>query len=255
MTVEELLTVLRTAYLNDRSDRTSGSSDYLWTDTTLALYLNEAQRRFATRALLLRDGSTDAVTLVTLVEGQTIYTLHKSVFAVISAKMETAAADLLRVGHSLLNAYRPATETPWVDPASIPTSSGEPRAYSTDEELSVESCDKSGQLRLRVYPAPSAAVAGQQIRLRVCRKPLYPLKADDGSRSPEIPEDHHLEMLDWAAYLALRIEDDDAGAPKRALDFKASFEQHVQEARNLSMRKLFAPQPWGFGRGGFSWEH
>ena len=60
-------------------------------------------------------------------------------------------------------------------------------------------------------------------------------------------------MLDWAAYLALRIVDDDAGSARRALEFRASFDQHVKEARTLVMRKLFTPVEWGFGRGGFSW--
>ena len=41
--------------------------------------------------------------------------------------------------------------------------------------------------------------------------------------------------------------------PKRAADFANSFEVHVKEARNLAMRKMFTPQHWGFGRGGFSW--
>jgi hypothetical protein len=68
-----------------------------------------------------------------------------------------------------------------------------------------------------------------------------------------VPSDHHIEMLDWAAYLALRIVDQDAGNPKRAADFAASFEQHVQDARKLVLRKLGTPPRWGFGRGGFSW--
>ena len=49
------------------------------------------------------------------------------------------------------------------------------------------------------------------------------------------------------------IVDDDAGAPKRAADFMATFDMHVKEARALTMRKLFAPMGWGFGRGGYSW--
>ena len=61
-------------------------------------------------------------------------------------------------------------------------------------------------------------------------------------------------MLDWAAYLALRIVDVDAGMPSRANEFRASFEDHVKNARNSAMRKLFAPLQWGFGRNGFTWE-
>ena len=94
---------------------------------------------------------------------------------------------------------------------------------------------------------------GNVLRLRVVRKPLDRLTVGSPSARPEIPEDYHIEMLDWAAYLALRIVDDDAGSPRRAADFKATFEESVRKARTEVMRKLFAPMDWGFGRGGFSW--
>jgi len=261
MILGELLQLLRGSILNDRTDRVSGTSDYLWEDSTLVTYINEAQRRFAVRGLVLRDGSTPAVTEVELLEGVDTYELHPSVLAVISAKMSDQQADLNRVGHSLLNAYRAPSDT-WMDPnyfTSLPD--GASLAFSTDEELSYGDGTSLSVVTLRVYPKPSAAVAGKTIKLRVVRKPLVVFTADDldldpeDQPSPEIPEDHHIEMLDWAAYLALRIVDDDAGAPKRAAEFAQTFESHVQEAKATAMRKLFAPMQWGFGRGGFSWSN
>lgn len=254
MTLGELLSLLRNMILNDRSDRESGTSDYLWTDETLVTYINEAQRRFAVRGLVLRDGSTDEVTRITLVEGQANYDLHESVLAVISCKPEAREADLQRVGHCFLNAYRQSTES-WVDPQSYNTlQPGQPLAFSTDEMLSVDDGDSLSKVTLRVYPLPSAAEDGDYLRMRVIRKPIDRLTAGSTSQRPEIPEDHHIEMLDYAAYLALRIVDDDAGAPKRAADFLATFTENVKEAQKTAMRKLFAPLGWGFGRGGWSWE-
>lgn len=254
MTLRDLLELLRGSILNDRSDRVSGSADYLWTDETLVTYINEAQRRFAVQGLVLRDGSTDEVTKITLVEGQEIYPLHEAVLAVISAKNETASYDLKRVGHSFLNAYRQQTDN-WVDPATFAAiPAGTTLAFSTDEELSLDDTDSPSKVTLRVFPVPDASAAGDFIRLRVVRKPIEPLRVGNQGASPEIPEDHHIEMLDYAAYLALRIVDDDAGSPKRAADFKATFEESVKEAKKTAMRKLFAPIGWGMGRGGFSWE-
>jgi len=253
MTLGELLTILRESMLNDRSDRTAGTADYLWTDATLVTYINEAQRKFASQGLILRDGSTDEVTKVTLVAGQAIYPLHESVIAVISAKVEGQTADLKRVGHSFLNAYSSPAEN-WVDPATLQgLPAGAPLAYSTDDYLQDFDSDSLAQVALRVHPVPAAAQVGQVIRLRVCRKPVNKFTAAATGATPEIPEDYHLDMLDWAAYLALRIVDDDAGNPKRAADFKATFEENVKNARKETMRKLFAPMGWGFGRGGFSW--
>ena len=253
MTLEQLLSLLRGAILNDRTSRVSGSSDYLWTDEELVIYMNEAQRRFATQGLVLRDGTSPEATRITLVAGRSSYDLHESVLAVLSARVSGQEVDLQRVGHSVLNAYRQPTES-WIDPSSLTTMPpGAPVAFSTDETLSLDDYDSLGRATLRIHPVPSDALDGTVIQLRVVRKPIEQLQLSDLQASPEIPADHHLEMLDYAAYLALRIVDDDAGSVKRAADFKATFEENVTEARKSAMRKLFAPMDWGFGRGGYSW--
>ncbi len=153
----------------------------------------------------------------------------------------------------MLGIYR-APDIDIIDPARFAAlPAGRPLAYTTDEYLSPDDYGSIGVPTLRVYPAPSAAVAGDIVYLRVVRKPLLPFVATRLNVYPEIPEDHHLEMLDWAAYLALRIVDQDAGDAKRALEFRTSFEAHVKAARTMVLRKLFAPLPWGFGRNGWSW--
>lgn len=255
MQLGALLTLLRNAILNDRTDRSAGTSDYLWEDATLVTFINEAQRRFAVKGLILQDATTDAVTLVTLATGQANYPLDKSVLAVISAKMSTQDADLSRVGHSFLSAYRAPTDQ-WIDPAcfsGLPP--GATLAFSTDEGLVDATAGSFSQVSMRVHPVPAAAQNGQTIRLRVLRKPLADLSIGALTAVPEIPEDHHIEMLDYAAYLALRIVDDDAGAPKRAEEFREMFEANVKAARIAVMKKLFTPLGWGFGRAGFSWDN
>lgn len=254
MTLGELLTLLRESILNDRTDRTSGSSDYLWTDQTLVTYINEAQRKFAVDSLILRDGSTDEVTLVTLVTGQKIYSLHESIISVLSAQRDDSEVAMTRLGHSIFSMFRGNAER-WADPATfnaIPN--GPTLAFSTDEALSAGGSGDFSKISMRVYPPPTADEDGKTIRLRVVRKPLVKFAVTDLDLSPEIPEDHHIEMLDWAAYLALRIVDDDAGNPKRAQEFAAAFADHVSKAKKLAMAKLFAPTGWGFGRGGFTWD-
>lgn len=255
MNTRDLLALLRESILNDRSDRASGTSDYLWTDQTLISFMNEAQRRFAVRGLVLRDGTTDEVTKITLVAGQSTYALHTAVIGVISARVEPQLADLTRVGHALMGAYRAPSET-WTDPASLTAlTPGAPTAFATDDAVGLDDNDSLSVISLRIFPTPAAAQDGQVLRLRVVRKPIEQLQTTFPTRVPEIPEDHHIEMLDWAAYLALRIVDDDAGSVKRAAEFAQSFESHVVEARALAMRKMFTPMPWGFGRGGFAWSN
>lgn len=253
MNLGEMLRLLRGLILNDRTDRIAGTSDYLWTDEELVTCINEAQRRFAVRGLVLRDGSTDEVTKIALVTGQAEYILHPSILAVISARVEPNRSDLKRVGHSFLNAYSPPADN-WIDPATLASwSPAEPRVFSTDDEVANDDNGSLSRVTLRVYPVPSASDNGKVLRLRVVRKPIEQLCVTNLSAIPEIPEDHHLEILDYAAYMALMIADDDAGNRGLAQERLVMFERNVLEARKTAMRKLFAPMGWGFGRGGYSW--
>lgn len=256
MTLDELLSELRENILHDRSDRVEGTEDLLWSDATLIRYINESERRFARRGLVLHDASTPEATQITLVAGQTLYPLHASVLAVITAKLEGDRRDLTRTGHAAIDGYQLATDAIRDTAYASELAPGKPIAYTTDEAISLDDSGTLQNVTLRVYPEPTAAYADQIINLRVMRLPLERFVIDDLGQdvTPEIPEDHHLEMLDWAAYLALRIVDVDAGLPARAAEFRASFEAHVKQARTEALRKLFVPQTWGFGQNGFRWE-
>jgi hypothetical protein len=252
MNLGELLNELRVNILHDRSDRIDGSSDYLWTDATLTNYINVAQRRFARRSLCLRDSKTAEVCQFTLASGQRDYTLHPSVIAVVSAQLEDDTTDLRRGGHSIFSTYqRPDTDVFDVNQLAM-LSPDKPFAFSTDETLDEDDYGAISSVVMRMYPTPSAAYDGKKVYLRVIRLPIDRLSNE--KQQCEIPEDHQFEMLDWAAYLALRIADHDAGDAPRAENYAKTFEAHAQVARNAAMRKLFAPTTWGFGRNGYTWE-
>jgi hypothetical protein len=248
MNFGDLLQTLREDILHDRSDQIAGASDYLWSDASLKRFINEAYYRFAREALCIRDGSTSFVT----VASQTNYQLDPSVIAVISAKIATDQADLARAGHAAFATYH-TPDAYFFDPTSLSAlPPGKPVAYSTDEYLGVTDDGAVSAVVARLYPAPSAAYAGATIQLRVVREPLTHLS--DPLDEPELPRAHHLEMLDWAAYLALRIVDHDAGDPGRAQEFRTSFEDAARKARLLALRKMFSPLQHGFGRNGWSWQ-
>lgn len=253
MNLGELLDELRTGILHDVSDQVAGvTSDQLWTDTRLVRYINEAQRRFARRSLVLRDGSTPECCQVQLVAGQTLYPLHTSVIGVISAKYTGDNTDLARAGHAALGTYR-LPDTYFFNPTSLSTlPPGKVLAFSTDEQISANDYGTFNRITMRVYPQPSADFVGI-VNLRVVRVPINRFKEDDTDAYPEVPEDYHLDLLDWAAYLALRIADNDAGDEDRATAYAKSFEDHCVTARKEVMRKLFTPAPWGFGQNGFSY--
>jgi hypothetical protein len=254
MTLEELLSELRGNILHDRSHRVAGADDALWSDATLIRYIDEAQRRFARRAWVIRDSSHPDATRVTLRTGVTLYTLHPSLLGVISVRHAADMTDIARAGHSEFATLRGSEQQYWRDPGSLPhLPPGKPLVFSTDDEAALDDYDSRGAIQLRVYPAPTAEYDGHVLRLRVVRMPIDRLTARYMRAVPEIPEEHHLEMLDWAAYLALRIVDIDAGSVARAQEFAQAFEAHVLEARKAMTSKMFAPMRWDFGRNGWSW--
>jgi hypothetical protein len=254
MNLQQCLDMLKNNILYDRSDRVAGTPDYLWSDETLITYINEAQRRFARLGLLIRDGSTPDVTQVTLTAGVNFYALDPSVLAVMSVRYPGDNADLARGGHNAFDTYR-KPDPYWFDPSMMEQRGpGKPLAYSTDEYLSPDDYDSASVVTLRIYPVPDSLQTGKVLQMRVVRLPLDDLTSANMQAVPEIPRDHHLEMLDWAAYLALRIVDVDAGMPALADKFRASFDDAVTKARNNLLRKEFAPAQWSFGRDSFSWE-
>jgi hypothetical protein len=261
MNLGDLLLELRENILHDRSDQVAGSSDYLWSDTTLVRYIDEAQRRLARQTLIIRDGTTAQCCQITLVApnatpapGQIEYQMDPSVLAVLSARLTGDNADLARAGHAALDTYR-MPDTRFFDPAQLSNlPPGKPLAFSTDEYLMADPNGSVGVPVFRAYPPPTQDYAGQVINLRVIRLPIARFALKDLTAYPEVPEDYHLLMLDWAAYLALRIVDADGADPERAKEFEDHFEAQCLKIRREVMRKLFTPAPWGFGRNGFSWQ-
>jgi hypothetical protein len=248
----QLLDELRHGILHDRSDQISGdNSDYLWSNTRLIEYINQAERKFARESLCIRDYSTLQCCELQTVAWQKEYNLDQSVVAVISAKMEGDRVDLARAGHSQFQTYR-APDALFFNPQELSTvPPGKILAFGTDEGMSQDDEGSYSVVVLRTFPAPTPQWAGL-MKLRVARLPLNDLC--NPLDVPEVPKDHHLDMLSWAAYLALRIVDHDIGDPERAQEFKAQFEAHIAEIQKEAKRKMFTPNQWSFGRNGYSYE-
>ena len=253
MNLSALLKELRCNILRDRSNLYSGPSDQLWDDETLVSYIDAAQKRFARLTLCIKDGTTDACCSVTIEPGIDTYLLHPSVLSVFSAKFQGDTCDLARAGHKALGSYT-MPDTYFFDPGQLSNlPPGKVMAYSTDEGVSADEAGSFSVVTLRAYPMPGAGFNTAPLQLRVSRLPINDLTLQNLAAVPEIPEIHHLEMLDWAAYLALRVGDHDAEDYKRALNFKALFDESIENAKKAMRLKTFAPTPWGLGRNGFSW--
>jgi hypothetical protein len=244
MNVAELLDELRTNVLRDSSALVAGTSDRYWSDESLIRYLDEAHTRFARLTLCLRDETTDAATAIYLVPDVATYALSPSVLAVLSARLDGQVLNQIRTGQA--NEFGAFDEA--IRSLSCSTLAGTPIAFATDDQVGPQ-----GSIQIRLFPTPDTASDGARLQLRVCRLPLRRLTLDDTSAVPEIPDIYHLDLVEWAAFRALRNWDVDSENRPKAETHRARFEQAVQEAQREMRHKVFAPVGWVFGRHGFSW--
>lgn len=225
MNLQELLFELRNNILRDASDEVTPSNNgTLWTDASLINYINDGQEQFAVRSCILRDETTPAVTRITLVNGQELYDLDPRVISVMGARTDqrrlhksTYAGLFSNSGDMTLGDVRIGRPQ-----------CGYPRHFYTDRETG----------KIGLYPAPDEKYDGQTLILRVARKPLALLKATDTKAVPEIPSEYHLDILEWAAWRALRNHDTDAENMAKASAHKTRFNDALAELETKAKRLL-----------------
>jgi hypothetical protein len=250
MILSDQLDELRTNILRDSSDLTDGAVDHLWSDDTLIRYIADGERRFARQTLLIRDSTTPAVTQVSLVAGQQDYPLHTSVLGVLSAHFDTDSFDLQRSGHALVLQFTPPEFLTYDPNAAYTIPPGRPIAFFTDETAVYAT---KGRVTFSMYPIPGPDEAGKTVYLRTIRLPITTYTVDSLDRDSELPEDFALDVLEWAAYRALRNFDADAGDTDRAKKHKDAFDEAILLAVKETKRKMFANTTFRYGMNGFAW--
>ena len=232
MNAQELLDELRTNILRDTTNAVDASSaDVLWSDATLLRYISDAESKFARRTRCLRDSTTTKVVEITLQAGVEYYPLHASIIGVMGASLPDV--PLRRTMEGTVNGA-PA-DIAGGTYAATKGATGKPIWFSTDDAVRT----------LRVVPIPDEACDGIPVRLRVERLPLVQLSTTTLTTSPEIPVDYHLDLLEWAAFRALRNHDVDGENAQKANSHRAAFNTAVEEvALGIKMQAL-APVQFG----------
>lgn len=232
MELKELLDELRSNVLRDVTTAVQANpANYLWSDATLVRYINDAENKFARRTRCLRDSTTAEVVEVELEAGVEFYPLHAAVIGVMSARINNIPMRRASDGALSGSPGDVTMGTRTVDTSQI----GRPHWFSTDENAST----------LRVYPIPDEEFAGVILRMRVERLPLTPLTLSNKTASPEVSADYHLDLLEWAAFKALRNHDADGENMQKANTHRAAFNTAIEEvARDIKTQSL-APVQFG----------
>ena len=188
---------------------------------------------------MLEDIGHATAGVVDLVENQIDYTLHRSIVRVLSGRLSDSDLDLARVPYDL---SRPQTRDlpDFFSPDfAYSDAAGRPLAISTDVVTRT----------LRVRPKPDATAAALTVQLRVSRMPVTELAVASPDAAPEIPEEFHLSLTDYAAGEALSIPAADAGLRAVAKDYKAKWAYTVDTAREERQRSEMSPAGWRMGAG------
>lgn len=240
MLLSDILEYIGSVFLDDRTDLVDGDADSLWSDETIVKYLNEGQRILCRRAWVIIETGVAPAGIITLQTGITLYKLHKSVLRVFDATPSTQAAPLGRTTDLALRDPYPAGldafdrgEAAALDST---TDTGAPIGIATD----------AGTRRVRVYPTPTSTQNGVQMSLKIARMPITFLTLDDTSAEPEVPEEMHMALCDYAAGRCLALPDVDFDTKKEGRDILASFYQQVREFRQDRQRAEHATGRWAF---------
>ena len=250
MNLADALDELRVGILRDSSTLKSGPPDHYWTDRRLVTYISDAQNRFARLSLCIHDDVTPSITQIVLSSGVDMYRLDPSVLFVISAKHADDTKDMARVKHTSSTALHNSYTEDFM--FAIDNVAGKPTRFSTDEGMDPT---RNHAIRMRFFGKPDDTQAGKVVYLRVIRRPIKRVTLDKMDQHFEIPEEYHLDMLEWAAYRALRNWDIDSEDRAKAVQHKNQFELAVKECKKDVLRKTFAPLAWSFGGNGFSYVH
>lgn len=242
MNLEEILDHLASNVLDDRSSLVAGPPDSLWTDDLLVRYLNEGQKIFCRKAWAIVDDTTAACCVIPLVADQNTYALHSSVMRVLSVTPADTNIPLEWLNFDLI-APRPISSLPdyyTVPPLAFVEQSGRPGWYTTDNATRI--------LRLRPAPDADAVASVVQLNLRVARLPITPLTVDNPQASPEIPEEYHLDLADYAGGRALMQANVDSEAKDEGRKFVDGFMQKLRAAKNDRLIAQMAPGRYLFGQ-------
>lgn len=241
MRLEEILDHLASNVLDDRSNLVAGPPDSLWSDELLVRYLNEGQMIFCRKAWPIIDNTTAQCCQVALTANINTYPLDPSVMRVLSVVPNDTNIPLSWLNYDLI-APRPISSLPdYYDsaPIAMVEQAGRPGWYTTDDATRV----------LRIRPAPDAANVASIVRLnlRVARLPIVPLSVESPQLSPEIPEEYHLDLADYAAGRALMQANVDSDAKDEGRKFVEGFMQKLRAARNDRLIAQNAPGRYIFG--------
>jgi hypothetical protein len=232
LTLEELATLFRldvddlpgdtVTDVNWKNDDTG----LLWKNQEICRYANQAQNEFCFRQPILDANTQTTITHISVGAGNQRYTYDRRILSIRSAKFVDSISDEHRL-QKRSQQWMDLNKPQW-DLEGNTAIDGTPEYYVEDH----------GSRSFVLYPLP--ALAGT-IHLTVDRLPFAAMVwTRRHLDSPEIGEEHHLDLLDYMKHLAYQKKDAETEDKTLSADFLDSFTVKVGDrpsARLLRVRR------------------
>ena len=208
MTLEQLIASFRV-------DADDLEAPFLFRDEWVSMWLSEAQAEAAIRGRLILEDANPAVCQIAVTAGQASYELHRCVYEIADLRFmpagQTTSVALPLVSREWLDDKRPG----WRDMAGTPEF-----AIQTDRRIRLVGVpDADGVLHLEAY-----------------RTPIKALESDFDK--PELAEQHHRHLVNWALYRAFSRPDSETIDPQRAELALSAFTRYFGLAPDSDMRRI-----------------
>lgn len=196
-----------------RQNPVDSTPSYRWSDAQVYGWLSEGQREACIRAKLIKDTTTESVCEIAISSGTATYQASGLIIRVDAAFW--VDSDGARIPLDIVDRVEADRLFPdWRTTSDTPTAI----------------IHEGTSITLNRVPAEDATLF-----LEVLRLPVADIAA---SVAPEIPAVHHEELVSWALYRALLIEDDDDEKPTgRWSKYLARFEAYFGKKPNADLRR------------------
>lgn len=216
-----------------RSDVVDSVAPYLWSNTEVLRYENDAYRMFV-RLIGGVPDFTSPATEVQIVEAEPVAKLHPSILRIHSAQRESDSGTI-----EIIN---------YTDLAKLTvniTDYGQFQALKLDMQQGPVRYGVIGMQRntLRWLKVP---LVDDVANLFIYRLP-FSMITDFDQEFDDVDEDHHLHLVNWMKYLAYSKQDADAFDAKKAEEYKATFEAYCAFVRGETERYKAKVRTVGYG--------
>ncbi len=176
-----------------RQEADDAVAQYLFSDTAVTGWLNEAVEEACVRALLVKDWTTSAVCSIAVAAGTSTYNAHASIINITRAAFMVDGGSDSAVLYQTTEFELDRLQPGWRD------ETGEPDSFIHHDT----------KIRLGCIPESAGTLS-----LEVNRIPLAPMAT--GTDVPEIAARHHRTLVQWALFRAFSVPDSEVVDPNKA---------------------------------------